>query len=352
MSHLHQTFDPNGPAEKGKIFGLPYSVEEAKLVLLPVPWEVTVSYSSGTAEGPNAIMEASAQVDLYQDDIQDAWRLPVAMAEQNQELKEKGAQLRELAEAYIDWLERGEPIEEQAAHENTTQIIDAGCKEMIGEVYAQSSQLLSQGKVVGLVGGDHSTPLGLIKALADMHASFGVLQIDAHADLRNAYEGFEYSHASISYNFMKLPQVTKLVQVGIRDYCQEEADFMKENADRVNVFFDKDLKRAAFRGQTWAESCDKIVSQLPNKVYISFDIDGLDPKLCPDTGTPVPGGFELEEILYLFETVVRSGRSIIGFDLNEVSPGAGNEWNGNVGARALFRMCLLTGVSQGHISLK
>jgi len=195
-----------------------------------------------------------------------------------------------------------------------------------------------------LVGGDHSTPLGLIQALSDKHSSFGILHVDAHADLRKAYEGFEFSHASIMYNAIKLPQISKLVQIGIRDYCQDEFDLINSD-NRIKTFFDRDVKHNQYEGKSWSEICDSIIKELPQKVYLSIDIDGFDPKLCPNTGTPVPGGFEMEQIIYLVEKLVGSKRNIIGFDVNEVAPGK-DEWDANVGARLLYRVANLALVSQ------
>ncbi len=178
--------------------------------------------------------------------------------------------------------------------------------------------------------------------MSDVHSEFGILQIDAHADLRVAYEGFTYSHASIMYNVLgNIPQVKKLVQVGIRDYCDEELDIINESNGRIVTFFDRDIKARQYEGETWKVICNDIISSLPQKVYISFDIDGLDPKLCPNTGTPVPGGFEAEQIFYLFRMVRESGRELIGFDLNEVSSGnhSGDGIDAITGARVLFKLC-------------
>ena len=187
-----------------------------------------------------------------------------------------------------------------------------------------------------MLGGDHSTPLGLIQALAEKHSSFAILQIDAHADLREAYEGFEFSHASIMYNAIKIPQVKKLVQVGIRDYCEAELDLINSNK-KITAFFDRDIKHKQYNGTNWSTICDSIIEMLPDKIYLSIDIDGLDPKLCTHTGTPVPGGFEFEQVVYLVEKLVTSKRKIIGFDLNEVAPGK-DEMDANVGARLLYRV--------------
>ena len=209
-------------------------------------------------------------------------------------------------------------------------------------VQEMTARLLKEGKKVGLIGGDHSTPLGFIKALSNIHPEFGVLQIDAHADLRNAYEGFKYSHASIMYNVVNMiPQVKKLVQVGIRDYCDEEVQVINDSNGRIITFFDKNIKEQQYEGASWKQVCDKIIAELPQKVYVSFDIDGLDPKLCPNTGTPVPGGFEVEQVFYLFKQLHASGRELIGFDVNEVSTGiqAADNIDAIVGARVLYKLC-------------
>ncbi len=325
-------FDPNGLASNSNLFGLPFNYAESQVVVLPVPWEVTVSYSAGTANAPTAIKEASLQVDLYDAFLVDAWKRGVLMLEVDERLSTKSLKHRKLAEQYLDKLEAGESDEE------LLKVLNKACKEMVDWVEAQATQVLEDGKLMALLGGDHSTPLGYLQALAKRHDSFGILQIDAHADLRVAYEGFKYSHASIMYNALKIEQVSKLVQVGIRDYCESEKEIVINNPERVSTFFDKDIKQASYAGRTWKEQVDLIVSELPQKVYLSFDIDGLDPKLCPNTGTPVAGGFEVEEVLFLLERVVGSGRQIIGLDLNEVSPGE-DEWDANVGARLLYRLC-------------
>jgi agmatinase len=221
--------------------------------------------------------------------------------------------------------------------------INLACLELNQWVKNESLKLLKKNKIVALLGGDHSTPLGLMQALAEKYPSYGILHIDAHADLRKAYEGFEYSHASIMYNAIKLPQISHLVQVGIRDYCEAEVNLIN-NEPRITTFYDREIKHSQFEGKNWSAICDTIIETLPEKVYLSFDIDGLDPKLCPNTGTPVPGGLELEQSIYLVEKLAKSGRTIIGFDLNEVAPGS-DEWDANVGARLLYRlanMCLVS----------
>ncbi len=345
-----QQFDPNGVGIQGSLFGLPFNPEHASIVMIPVPWEVTVSYGAGTAQGPGAIFEASPQLDLYQTDIADAWQMGISMLPVPQNLHDKSTALRQLASKYIESLENQDLAAQPTEVKQVPAMVNEAAEAMCLWVEQQATRLLEQGKIPGVLGGDHSTPLGLIRALAKHHQEgFGILQVDAHADLRIAYEGFTYSHASIMYNALQVPGIHKLVQVGIRDICGEEVGVAKDNPSRVSIFYDRYLKQQQYRGRSWHSLVEEIVAQLPDKVYLSFDIDGLDPKLCPGTGTPVPGGFEYEEAMYLIETVVRSGRTIIGFDLCEVAPGE-SEWNGNVGARVLYRMANLTGVSQGLLS--
>ena len=221
----------------------------------------------------------------------------------------------------------------------TLKEVNAGSIFLNNWVYEQTKDLLDGGKLVGLLGGDHSTPFGFFKAIAEKHGDFGILQIDAHCDLRKAYENFNYSHASIMYNALEeIPQLKKLVQVGVRDYCEEEWDYIAGANKRVVTYFDKDISARQYEGQTWQAIAKEMIDHLPQTVFISFDIDGLDPKLCPHTGTPVQGGFETEQVFYLFKLLMQSGRKVVGFDLNEVGV-SHDEWDENVGARCLFKLC-------------
>lgn len=346
------SFNPNDPGDpNSNIFGLPFTCDEAEVVIVPVPWDVTVSYSDGTAEGPAAIFDASFQVDLHEPSIPDAWKLGLAMDEISQEVAGKAALLREEAKVYIDAITNGVDVHNDATCKAIREKINKGSEWLNEWVRQRCLHWMRNGKLVALLGGDHSTPFGMMQALAEVHGDFAILQIDAHADLRKAYEGFTYSHASIMYNALSISQVKKLVQVGIRDFCQEEADLIKASNGRIVTFFDRDLKHEQYNGFHWAKQVDEIISHLPEKVYISFDIDGLDPKLCPNTGTPVAGGFEYEQAAFLIDRVVRLGKKVIGIDLNEVAPGPdGDEWDANVGARMLFRMCNLLALSNGRFT--
>jgi agmatinase len=335
-------FDPNDVGNpNNNVFGLPFTEEEARLVILPVPWEVTVSFGSGTARAAEQIMKASLQVDLFDPEVPEGWREGFYLKETDRKLLLKSDYLRKEAELYIDYISKGDLVENNQFMCKTLKEVNEGSLYMNNWVYQQTKSLLEQDKLVALLGGDHSTPLGFFKALAEKYGSFGILQIDAHCDLRDAYEGFNYSHASIMYNTLnEVPEVEKLVQVGIRDYSQGEYEYVQANTDRIRTYFDKDIRFRQFEGETWKQICTDIVSQLPDKIYISFDVDGLDPKLCPNTGTPVQGGFETGQVYYLFNKLMESGKHLIGFDLVEVST-SDTGWDANVGARILFKLCNL-----------
>lgn len=337
---INPQFDPNSISNPNyNIFGIPITEEEARIVILPVPWEVTVSFSAGTARAPEHIFKASMQVDLYDADFQETWRQGFFIRPADKKILLKSDYLRKEAELYLDYISKGELVENNAFMSKSLKEINEGGVYMNKWVYEQTKDLLKAGKMVALLGGDHSTPFGYFKAIAETHGDFGILQIDSHCDLRKAYENFKYSHASIMYNTLtEVEAVKKLVQVGIRDLGPEENEFIEASNGRVTTFFDKDIKERQFAGDTWKQITDDIVQQLPQKVHLSFDIDGLDPKLCPNTGTPVHGGFETEQIYYLLKSVLKSGRELIGFDLTEVGVGDTN-WDANVGARVLFKLC-------------
>jgi len=335
------SFDPSQPGLADQsIFGLPFTAEESEIIIIPVPWEVTVSYGAGASDGPEAILEASFQVDLHHQEFPELWKLGMYLDlnEQTAKWAEQSRSYKGLAQNIIDALESGESINNHPELKTDLEDINTVCAQMKDELKQRVLYWSKQGKKVVLLGGDHSTPLGYYEALAELHDDFGILHLDAHMDLRIAYEGFTYSHASIMYNALQLPQLSKLVQVGIRDFCKQEVETVMEQANRVFVYTDMDMKAESFTGISWQQQCDTIIAQLPQKVAISFDIDGMYPWYCPNTGTPVPGGFSFEQAAYLFSKLADSGKQIIGFDLVEVAPGE-DDWDGNVGARMLYHMC-------------
>lgn len=387
-----EKFDVNGVGvPNGNYFGMPYQADDCPVVLVSVPWDATVSYSAGTAMGPKAIIDASIQVDLFDEGIKNSENLKIGTgrtflagavensdpaANKNKKASEKrGDNVKFFAaEDYIELISKD-------ARAKAEKVIDALAKgkrlsdmqKLINEVNASSREMNSiveyicmgynqENKIVGVVGGEHSVCFGAVQAASEMvarqvkkagkgaTAQLGVLQIDAHADLRKAYEGFEYSHASIMYNILhKIKGVSTLCQVGIRDFCKEEYDLMSSNKS-LQVFTDAGIKSALYGGRmTWDEICNGIIDVLPDNVYVSFDVDGLEPSCCPNTGTPVPGGLTYDGAVYLLRKL--SGRKrIIGFDLCEVAPacakgkfaagGEKNEWDANVGARLLHKLCL------------
>ena len=331
-------FDPDQcPPTDAGIFGLPFTSDEARLVLLPVPWDATTSYRPGTRLGPEAIKAASHQLDLYDVELGEPWRQGIAMLPAPRGTEMLNADARGDAERVIAVGGRvGKDRELASALER----VNALGGKLNDAVYAAVDEQLGRGKIVGVIGGDHSTPFGAIKRIAEEHREIGILHIDAHADLRVAYEGFTWSHASIMHNVLAhVPAVKRLVQVGIRDLCKAEAERIERDSDRIATHFDLHLAARLQAGVTWNALADSIVDDLPEKVYISFDIDGLDPSFCPNTGTPVPGGLSFHQACALVRKVVERGRKIVGFDLNEVAPGEGNEWDANVGARVLYKLC-------------
>lgn len=336
-------FDPDAPAAPGSLFGLPFTVDNANVIALPIPWDATVSYRTGASKGPKAILNASCQVDLFDENIVDAWKTGIAMDKFPNDFEKLNTALRKKVEMYLDAFVDGKA--ETKAMKSISDEVNKKCDELRKWIKARSLSFLKKNKIVALIGGDHSTPLGLMEAVSERYDSFGILHIDAHCDLRNAYEGFTFSHASIMFNALKIKNMERLVQVGIRDFSEGEKKIIDDSNGRVRLFSDKVMKEKMYKGSTWQQITKSIVERLPDNVYLSFDIDGLDPKLCPNTGTPVPGGLEFQEAIHLIEQVVESGRKIISFDINEVAPGE-DEWDANVGARLLYKISNLAALSQ------
>ena len=321
------------------IFGLPYTQEQSQLVILPAPWDVTNSFGDGTSLCPSQIQALSSQIDLYDPWFQNAFEKGIFMQPENSKWVDENKHLRRLAKSIIESLEHNKPLDLQ--QRNDLKKINKTCSEFHEFNYLQSLELMKQGKAVGLLGGDHSTALGNIKAHIEYHGpDLGILQFDAHADLRIAYQGFQHSHASIMDNVLKLDQApSKLIQVGIRDYCESEFLYTQQD-DRIDTYFDHQIQDQLLAGTQWTQIEKDIAIELPKNVYISMDIDGLTPDLCPSTGTPVPGGVTYNQFAHLLKTLVNLGKNIVGFDLCEVSPQT--EWDSIVGSRVLYKLCAAT----------
>lgn len=331
-------FDPDGVGLKnGHFIGLPFSEEESEVVVISVPWDVTVSFGAGTADGPTAVLDESSQLDLEDPYMPGGWAKGIFVRPSEVKIRESSLRNRAIAEEYIAHLEAGG---QPATKSSILESLNSLCESLQDHVYQQAKSIIENGQIPGVLGGDHSTPFGLIRASLEKHPQMGILQVDAHMDLRNAYEGFTWSHASIFRNVLDRLPAKCLVQIGIRDYCQAEWTYAMNSLDRVHVYRDRDIREEMFRGASFDYMIQQVIEKLPQDVHISFDIDGLEPSLCPGTGTPVPGGLSFAEATFLLEAIHRSGRRIVSFDLCETGPGL---WDANVAARILYKLCLLAG---------
>ncbi|MEO1511995.1 MAG: arginase family protein, partial [Planctomycetota bacterium] len=245
---------------------------------------------------------------------------------------------RSLGLSNLDLAERARSAGDPGARD----AVNAASERVFAFVRRQTGEILDAGRLPGVIGGEHAVAEGCIVEAAARHPGLGVLQIDAHMDLRASYEGFDRSHASVMHNVLRSEAVGSLVQVGMRDCCVEETRAARSD-ERVRVFFADDLADRGFRGESFASVASEIVSALPDDVWISFDIDGLEPSLCPGTGTPVPGGLSFAQASHLLHRLAVSGRRVVGFDLTEVAPSeTGSDRDSIdaiVGARVLYRLC-------------
>jgi agmatinase len=332
-----EEFDADGPASiEDGLFGLGAEPGESRIHLIPVPFEATTSYGGGASEGPRAILEASLQVDLFDVDGGRVYEQGIVLLPEDEEIRRLNAGAKLAAQRVIA---QGGRTSGRPELESALDLVNEAGAEVNEIVRAAAAASLDAGHLVGVVGGDHASPYGLIAALAERHDDFGILHLDAHHDLRRAYEGFTWSHASIMYNVAeRLPQVSRIAQVAVRDFGEQEADYARASGGRIVTAYDAEIRQSLFAGHHFDGVARAVVDQLPELVYVSFDIDGLDPKLCPHTGTPVPGGLDFEEAVHFLRVLRASGRRIIGFDLCEVAPGA-DEWDANVGARVLYKLC-------------
>jgi agmatinase len=329
-----RSFDPDAAALSGSgIYGLWSRPAEARVVVVPVPFEATTSYRSGTSGGPAAVLEASRQVDLFDSETGRPYEAGIAMLEAPAKIRRWNRDGRKAAVAVI---EKGGPVD-KATRKNAARVNEIS-EALNGWLYATASRLLADGKMVVTLGGDHSVPFGAIQAHAERYPGLGILQIDAHADLREAFEGFTYSHASIFHNVMtRIPAVGRLIQVGVRDLGEDESRMIDDSQGRIVAFFDSDLAARREKGEPWSVIAGEIAAALPDDIYLSWDIDGLDPSLCPSTGTPVPGGLSWNDAIGLLRAILRAEKRIVGLDLCEVAPGR-SDWDAIVASRLLYKM--------------
>jgi agmatinase len=333
-------FDPSAAASpESGIFGLPADPRAARVHVLGVPFDATTSFRKGAARGPAAILAASRQIDLYDHWNGRPYEAGIWMAPLDPRVSAWNEEATHAAEPVIAAGGAGSDARLGKACER----VDAIQAELNRWVEARANEILDHGKLCALVGGDHSAPFGAIQAHATRHPGLGLLHVDAHADLRPAYEGFTWSHASILRNVAEhVDGVARIVQVGIRDFSEEERDFIHGSGGRIQTLYDLDWADAKHSGHNLKALARRTLEPLPGTVYVTFDVDGLEPALCPNTGTPVPGGLTWNEAMLWLDELVRSGRRIVGFDLNEVAPAPGSTdgsgWDENVGARLLYRL--------------
>ena len=292
---IETTASPN----KG-LFGLESSLEKASVVCIPVPWDVTSSYGEGAHQGPELILQASPQIDLFDEDRGAIYKRGIFMLPIDKELQKKNSFYRSKALELMKRVKERASLDE--SHHQLCKELNLACEEVHQKVYQKAKSLLERKKACCLLGGDHSTALGLIQAVGERcQGDFSLLQIDAHADLRPAYQGLTYSHASIMFNVLEstfAPQ--SLLQVGLRDFSEGEWRRIQEEEGKglIHCFSNQQLQRRLFHGESWSSLCEDMVERLGSQVYVSFDVDGLKPYLCPQTGTPVPGGLELEQVFF------------------------------------------------------
>lgn len=260
-------------------FGLPEeysSSESSRVVIVPVPYEATTSYGKGTRKGPSAMLEASQQVELFDDEL---WTEP-----------------------YKIGIQTAEPVIMKPVTAETEKPFD--------ELRRAVSPFIEFGKFPIILGGEHSLSLGAVAACADRYPDLSILQIDAHADCRDSYEGNPYSHASVSYHiYQGLPNPI-ITQVGIRNISAGEVSWLEQEKPKINIF--------------WARHQDKwnfheIISTLSDNVYLTIDLDGLDSGIMPSTGTPEPGGMDWYQLMELIKLLcVR--KNVVAADIVELAP--------------------------------
>lgn len=320
-------YNPDDVAASGSLFGLPHTPSEARVRVLGVPFQATVSYRGGTRHAPARILEASGQLDLCDLETGEPWRAGMVMDALDPNLVALDARASAAAE-------RSRHIDDPAERQRLIDEVDAACRAVNDATWTWTRDRLAEDRIPAIVGGDHSVPLGAIRAASERFPGLGILHVDAHADLRDDYEGFRFSHASILHHVCALPDLGPVVQVGLRDLSHGERDRIRDD-DRLHAWTDLTIGTLLAQGTPFATVVRRMLEPLPEHVWVTFDVDGLDPSLCPSTGTPVPGGLTWREALVLLSALGRSGRTLVGFDICEVGDG---EIDAIVGARLLYKL--------------
>ena len=254
-------------------------LEQSRVVVLPVPYERTTSFGKGTVLGPEAILDASGQVELYDEEL----------------------------DAEIYTLTGGIA---------TVKPMDPGGNDAVAveAIRARVHDLTGKDKTVVCIGGEHTISIGAVRAHSERYPDLSVLQLDAHSDLREQYEGNRYSHACVMARIYEFNN--NIVQVGIRSQCREEADFIRKK--KINTFYAFDLKSGRYGADRYAWH-DMVIGSLRENVYLTIDCDFFDPGLMPAVGTPEPNGFGWHETVSFLRSLSER-RRIVGFDITELSP--------------------------------
>ena len=263
--------------------------DASKAVILPIPYEKTTTYVKGTAKGPRAIIDASRNMELYDEEL-------------NKNICDVGiCTLNELK------------VEEKL-------------ELMINVVYENVKKIINDKKFLIVIGGEHSITPGCVKAFAESYNDFSVLQLDAHTDLREEYDGTKFSHACMMKRCLEVCK--NIVQVGIRSLDYEEAVFVKKN--KQEIFWAKDI----FDNDEWMENA---ISKLSKNVYITFDLDVFDPSIMPSTGTPEPGGLLYYQVLRFLKKVFEE-RNVVGFDVVELCPNENDVSSDFTASKVIYKM--------------
>ena len=267
--------------------------DRSAALILPIPYEGTVSYGHGTAEGPRAIIQASQQVELYDRDLDDEPALTYG----------------------IHTLAALAPVV-------------SGPADMVAAIAACAEEHLRSGKLLVGLGGEHTVSAGIARALRAAHGDFVMVQIDAHSDLRDEYESSPYSHASVARRVFDMGAT--IAQLGIRSVCREEIELIRAERERLHVFFAEDVHA----GGHLAALADIVRGR---SVFLTIDLDGLDPALVPATGTPEPGGLSWAQTLDIVRTVTDEA-SVVAIDCVELAPIAGQHTSDFLAAKLVYKV--------------
>lgn len=326
--------DDNG----GYYFRDAVSTEESSVVVVSAPWAVTSAVGEGAAYAPDAIIDASTSMGLYDAMTGVSIEGRVATVEIDYDIQESSQHLGSDADKVLSHIEDGGSVAGDFFGRKLARI-NTGFRHMHASVARDVARYAAQGKVVGVVGGDHSVAFGAVRALSERCEGMGVLFLDAHCDMGGDSRIFDYSHRSIARNILEeIPAVSHLTMVGVRDCSERDVCEVKQN-NRASIFLAEELAAARFAGRSWKECVADVVATLPSEVYVSLDVDVLSPECCPNTVRPVAGGLSFDEVCFLLCEVVASGRRIVGFDLTEVVPKLQSGIDAVVGARLLAKLC-------------